>query len=42
MHLYGLTLQKATAIHKVIYGNFSHPKAQELVVSKGKLLELMR
>lgn len=25
-----------------IYGNFSAPKAQEIVVSRGKILELLR
>lgn len=42
MHLYSLTLQQATAIQKAIYGNFSGPKAQEIVVCKGKYLELLR
>ena len=42
MHLYSLTLQQATAIQKAIYGNFSSPKAQEIIVAKGKSLELIR
>lgn len=42
MYLYSLTLQQSTAIQKAIYGNFSAPKAQEIIVSKGKYLELMR
>jgi len=42
MHLYALTLQKATAITQAIYGNFSAPKAQEIVVARGKILELLR
>lgn len=42
MHLYSLTLQQATAIQKAIYGNFSGPKVQELLVSRGKYLELIR
>lgn len=42
MHLYSLTLQPATAIQKSISGNFSSPKAQELIVSRGKHLELLR
>lgn len=42
MYLYSLTLQQSTAIQKAIYGNFSAPKAQEIVVSKGKYLELLR
>mmetsp|Transcript_2281 Transcript_2281/g.5207 ORF Transcript_2281/g.5207 Transcript_2281/m.5207 type:complete len:1210 (+) Transcript_2281:84-3713(+) len=42
MHMYGLTLQKATAVTQAIYGNFSAPKAQEIVVTRGKILELLR
>lgn len=42
MYLYSLTLQRATAITHAIYGNFSAPKAQEIVVAKGKVLELLR
>jgi len=42
MHLYSLTLQRATAITGAICGNFSAPRVQELVVARGKLLELLR
>ena len=42
MHLYALTLQRATAITAAIHGNFSAPKVQEIVVARGKLLELLR
>ncbi|PRP81374.1 hypothetical protein PROFUN_11061 [Planoprotostelium fungivorum] len=42
MHLYSLTLQRSTAIYNSIAGNFSSPKLQELVVSRGKILELLR
>jgi splicing factor 3B subunit 3 len=42
MHLYALTLQKATAINVAINGNFSSPDADELCVAKGKLLQLLR
>ena len=42
MHLYSLSLQKSTAIVGAIYGNFSSPKSHEFVVSRGKLLELLR
>jgi len=42
MYLYNVTLQKATAITQAIFGNFSGPKAQEILVSKGKILELLR
>jgi len=42
MYLYSLTLQRATAITHAIYGNFSAPKAQEIIVARGKVLELLR
>jgi splicing factor 3B subunit 3 len=42
MYLYNLTLQKPTGIVCAVYGNFSSPKAQEIVVSRGKVLELLR
>lgn len=42
LSLYNLTLQKAQAIPEAVYGNFSAPKAQEIVVSRGKVLELLR
>jgi len=41
-HFYSLTLQKATAITQAIYGSFSAAKVQEIVVSRGKILELLR
>lgn len=40
--LYGLTLQRASAITHAVYGNFSAPKAQEVVVARYKTLELLR
>ena len=40
MYLYNLSLQQSTAITQAIYGNFTAPKAQEIVVSKGTILEL--
>lgn len=40
--LYHLTLQKPTAITKAVYGNFSSSKAQEIIVAKGQVLELLR
>jgi len=40
--LYNLTLHRAGAITHAIYGNFSAPKAQEIVVSRGKILELLK
>jgi splicing factor 3B subunit 3 len=42
MHLYSLTLQKSSGITAAVYGNFSAPKQQELVVARGKVLELIR
>ena len=42
MHLYSLSLRKATAATEAIYGNFSSPSAHEFVVSRGKALELLR
>ena len=42
MHLYSLTLQKASGITAAVFGNFSAPKQQELIVARGKILELMR
>ncbi|EDO49217.1 predicted protein [Nematostella vectensis] len=42
MHLYALTLQRASAINNTIHGNFSGTKQQEIVVSRGKFVELLR
>ena len=42
MFLYNLTLQRATGITSAIHGNFSGTKQQEIVVSRGKILELLR
>ncbi|KFM25355.1 Splicing factor 3B subunit 3 [Auxenochlorella protothecoides] len=42
MYLYNLTLSRASAITSAIYGNFSAPKLQEIIVSRGKVLELLR
>ncbi|KAK9916752.1 hypothetical protein WJX75_006568 [Coccomyxa subellipsoidea] len=42
MYLYNLTLSRASGIQCAVYGNFSAPKAQEIVVSRGKTLELLR
>lgn len=42
MNLYSLTIQQPTAILKAISGNFSGPKAHEIIVAKGKYLELWR
>ena len=42
MHLYNLTLQRATGITHAVHGNFSGSKLPEIVVSRGKTLELLR
>ncbi|CAH1779239.1 unnamed protein product [Owenia fusiformis] len=42
MFLYNLTLQRATGVTHAIHGNFSGTKQQEIVVSRGKILELIR
>lgn len=42
MYLYNLTLQRATGITHAVHGNFSGSKMQEILVSRGKSLELLR
>ncbi|XP_057537206.1 spliceosome-associated protein 130 A [Amaranthus tricolor] len=42
MYLYSLTLQKPTGIICAINGNFSGGKVQEIVVARGKVLDLLR
>ena len=42
MHLYNLTLQPPTATSQAIVGNFSGAKQQEIIVSHGTRLELLR
>ncbi|KAI0084854.1 CPSF A subunit region-domain-containing protein [Irpex rosettiformis] len=42
MHLYNLTLQPPTAITQAIVGNFSGARQQEIIVSRGTRLELLR
>ncbi|KAK7053156.1 pre-mRNA-splicing factor rse1 [Paramarasmius palmivorus] len=42
MHLYNLTLQPPTAIDQAIVGNFSGARQQEIIVSHGTRLELLR
>lgn len=42
MFLYHLTLQRASGITHAVHGNFSGTKLQEIVVSRGKALELLR
>lgn len=42
MFLYHLTLQRATGIVQAVHGNFSGGKTQEILVSRGKILELLR
>ncbi|KAL1520024.1 hypothetical protein AB1Y20_023502 [Prymnesium parvum] len=42
MHLYALTLQKSSGITAALYGTFSGARAQEVIVARCKVLELMR
>ncbi|XP_065872251.1 spliceosome-associated protein 130 A [Euphorbia lathyris] len=42
MYLYSLTLQRPTGIVCAINGNFSGGKTQEIVVARGKVLDLIR
>jgi splicing factor 3B subunit 3 len=42
MFLYNLTLQKGGGINRAVVGNFSAPKAHEIVVARNKTLELLR
>lgn len=42
MHLYNLTLQPPTATTQAVVGNFSGAKQQEIIVSHGTRLELLR
>ena len=42
MHLYALTLQKASCIYQAVHGNFAGTKQQEILVGRGKTLELLR
>ncbi|KAL4078566.1 CPSF A subunit region-domain-containing protein [Scleroderma yunnanense] len=42
MHLYNLTLQPPTAAAQAVVGNFSGARAQEVIVSHGSRLELLR
>ncbi|TMW62173.1 hypothetical protein Poli38472_009666 [Pythium oligandrum] len=42
MHLLNLTLQAPSGINLAVYGNFSAPQAQEFVVSRGNVLQLLR
>ncbi|KAF9512528.1 hypothetical protein BS47DRAFT_1345296 [Hydnum rufescens UP504] len=42
MHLYHLTLQPPTCINQAVVGNFSGTRQQEIMVSRGSRLELLR
>lgn len=42
MFLYHLTLQKPTAITCAVQGNFSGLRVHEIVVARGRVLELLR
>ena len=41
MHLYGLTLQKPSCVVQAVHGNFSGSKQQEIVVARGRILEIL-
>jgi hypothetical protein len=40
--LYQLTLQRSSSVTHAVYGNFSAAKAQEIIVSRYKTIELLR
>ncbi|KAK8820183.1 hypothetical protein WA577_006250, partial [Blastocystis sp. JDR] len=42
MHLYNLTIHKPSVVQRSIYGNFSSPKTEEFVISRGNIIELWR
>ncbi|EJD52535.1 hypothetical protein AURDEDRAFT_111199 [Auricularia subglabra TFB-10046 SS5] len=42
MHLYNLTLQAPSAVPQAIVGNFSGARHQEIIVSRGTRLELLK
>lgn len=42
MKLYNLTLQRPTGITHAVHGNFSGVKLQEIIVSRGRILELLK
>lgn len=42
MYLYNLTLQRATGIIQAVQGNFSGGKQQEIIIARGKVLEIVK
>ena len=42
MYLYNFTLQRATGITHAVHGSFAGGKQQEILLAKGKSLELVR
>lgn len=42
MRLYNLTVARPSGAHLAVFGSFSAPKAQEVVLAKGAYLTLMR
>lgn len=42
MHLYSLTLQKPSCVVQAVHGNFSGGKQQEIVVARGRILEILK
>lgn len=41
MYLYNFTLQRGTGITQAVHGSFSGTKQQEIIISRGKTLELV-
>ena len=41
MHLYHLTLQKESCVNSMCFGSFTGPKKQEIVVSRGRIVDLV-
>lgn len=42
MHLYNFTIKNPTGVVCCVAGSFSAEKVQEILVSRGKMLELLR
>ena len=42
MHLYALTLQKPSSVTQAVHGNFSGSKQQEIIVARGRVLEILK
>lgn len=42
LYLHSMRIQRPGAISQAVYGNFSAPKAHEIVVGRGNMIELLR